>query len=93
MASWLNPEQAADISGYSTKTIYRALWSGELVGSQRRRRWRIRPDALTEWIEGDQSIDSQASTAPRARRISPRIPATPRGSLGKLLNNYDSDAA
>lgn len=51
---WLNTQQAADYSGYSAKTIRRALETGELVGRQRTAggRWRVHVDAVDAWLGG-----------------------------------------
>lgn len=87
LRSWMNPEQAAEASGYSTKTIYRALRDGELVASKRRRRWRIRPEALTEWIDGDRAADVPATGRVRTRK------AAPKGSLRAILDAQKGEAA
>jgi excisionase family DNA binding protein len=89
MSYWLNPEQAATLSGFSTKTIYRALWSGELTASKRRRRWRIRTDALETWIDGETTPDVPAKARTRTR---PRTSARA-GSLGAMLAEQETDAA
>lgn len=91
-AEWMNPEQAASQSGFSTKTIYRALWDGELVASKRRRRWRIRPDALTAWIEGEQRPEIPVTTSTTARRTSHQR-STQRGALGRILESQEDEAA
>ena len=87
MRQWLNPEQAAEQSSFSTKTIYRALWAGELPASKRRNRWRIRPDALAAWVDGERTTPGESTTIPHERR------AVPRGTLGKALAAQDGDAA
>lgn len=84
---WLTPEQAADVSGFSTKTIYRALWAGELVAAKRRRRWRIRSAALDAWVDGERAGDP-ATTSSTRRRVAPK-----RGGLGKMLDARAEDAA
>lgn len=89
MTPWLSPEQAANLSGFSTKTIYRVLLSGELAASKRRRRWRIRTDALESWIDGETTPDVPANTHTRMR---PRTNARA-GSLGAKLAEQETDAA
>lgn len=80
------------MSGFSTKTIYRALWDGELVAAKRRRRWRIRPDALTAWIEGERPADVPATISTRAKKSSSQKSAQ-QGSLGRLLAAQEDEAA
>lgn len=51
---WFNPDQAAVYSGWSRRTVLRALRAGELKGAQLKERghWRIHRDALDEWLGG-----------------------------------------
>jgi excisionase family DNA binding protein len=84
---WMSPEQAAAVSGFSTKTIYRALWCGELRASKRRRRWRIRHDVLVDWIDGEHDGDVLATARARGRK------AAPKGSLGAMLDALEGEAA
>lgn len=51
---WFDTTQAAEYASFSTKTIVRALQSGELRGQQRasRGRWRIHRDWLDAWLSG-----------------------------------------
>jgi excisionase family DNA binding protein len=46
----LTPPEVASLARVSLKTVYRALWSGELEGKRVRRRWRIPEDAVWRWI-------------------------------------------
>jgi hypothetical protein len=39
-------------SGFSTKTVLRALAAGELVGSKVRSRWVVWPEDFRAWIDG-----------------------------------------
>lgn len=87
LSGWLSPEEAAQLSGFSTKTIYRALWEGELVASRRRRRWRIRRAALDTWIDGERAADVPATTRMRGR------PPARKGSLGSVLEALEGEAA
>lgn len=61
---WLTVEQAAEISGRHYKTVLEAVQSGRLRGYQQSAgsRWRIRPKALTAWIQGEPA-------SKRARRL------------------------
>lgn len=52
---YLNVKDAATLVGVSDRTIYRALWAGELRGYQRRAPnggWRITWDDLDTWVCG-----------------------------------------
>ena len=84
---WLSPERAAELCEFSVKTIYRAIWSGELPASKRRRRWRIRESALRDWIDGERAIDTEATTRMRGR------PPAKKGTLGFVLDEIQGDAA
>jgi hypothetical protein len=53
----------ASQSGFSTKTVLRALGAGELVGSKVRSRWVVWPEDFRAWIDGGRreagpSVDS-----------------------------------
>ena len=85
---WMNPVEAASVSGYCTKTIYRALTSGELLASKRRGRWRIRPDDVALWVEGERSADVKATPITRTRKTS-----VPKGSLGRVYHAQEGGAA
>jgi len=53
--NYLTVEQAANVTDYSTKTVYEAVRSGELHGSQRAKaaKWLIRPECLDAWVAGE----------------------------------------
>lgn len=53
--NYLTVEQAALATDYSTKTVYEAVRSGELHGSQRAKaaKWLIRPECLDAWVAGE----------------------------------------
>lgn len=61
----LTVEQAAKVAGRSTQTIYRAVESGELHGSQRCKggRWSIRPSCLDSWLDGAECEHQKAGAA------------------------------
>jgi excisionase family DNA binding protein len=49
MAAWLDIKEAAARSGFSPKTLYRAIASGELPARKIRSRWRIASADLEAW--------------------------------------------
>lgn len=51
---WFDTAQAAVYTGWSRKTVVRALQSGQLRGTQHGKggRWRIHRDWLDEWVGG-----------------------------------------
>ncbi|EFQ84688.1 DNA binding domain, excisionase family [Aeromicrobium marinum DSM 15272] len=53
--TWFSTAQAAQHSGWSSKTVLRALRDGTLAGSQRMAggRWRIHRDDLDAWLRGE----------------------------------------
>lgn len=54
---WFNTAQAAVYTGWSVKTVVRALQAEELKGQQRGtgRRWRIHRDWLDSWMAGEKA--------------------------------------
>ena len=52
-APLLSVEAAAELCGVSEKTIRRAIKAGELEGHKVRAQWRIRPEALDAFYEGE----------------------------------------
>lgn len=66
----LTPEEVADACGVSTWTVTRAIKAGNLRASQLARRgcWRIRPDAVEDWIRAREN-------APRTSRATHPEPA------------------
>lgn len=59
-SSWLTVQESADYAKNHPNTIYRALASGELAGSKKRKKgrtghWRIRQSDLDAWISGEPS--------------------------------------
>lgn len=79
---WLSPEQAADRTPLSRKTIYLAIRRGELNASKRGRRWLILDTDLERWVTGGKPSPLPGSPVGRPKRtITPR---EPRGSLAAL---------
>ena len=50
MAAWMDIAGAATRSGFSRKTIYRAIAAGELRAKKVRSRWRIAAPDLEAWL-------------------------------------------
>lgn len=52
---WFDTAQAAEYTGWSQKTVVRALRAGELKGEQRGkgRHWRMHKDWLDAWNAGE----------------------------------------
>lgn len=61
----------ASQSGFSTKTVLRALGAGELVGSKVRSRWVVWPEDFRAWIDGGRREARKAtnSTGGEAREV------------------------
>jgi excisionase family DNA binding protein len=52
--------EVAQRSGFSKKTVLRALQAGELVGAKVRSRWVVWPEDFRAWIDGGR----RAATTP-----------------------------
>lgn len=52
---WFTPQQAGEYTGWSAKTIHRALRDGSLKGTQHTTggRWRIHIEDLDAWQRGE----------------------------------------
>ena len=46
----LTPMDVAKLGRLSIKTVYRAIWSGELRAKRVRNRWRVTEAAVREWL-------------------------------------------
>jgi excisionase family DNA binding protein len=90
----LTPDQVAELVQVSRKTVMRAIEAGELEASQltqKRGGWRIRPEAIDEWMKLRSNrrrpprsladvapVNTTAEAAARARRQSAgRLRVTP----------------
>lgn len=83
----LTPTEAARISRYSVKTIYRAIHSGDLRASRPNARYRIWRSDLADWLGVREAESSNESTElPR-----PAAPAEV-GSFSRL-RALEADAA
>lgn len=51
----LTPDEVAKLARLSLKTVYRAIWSGELRARQVRRRWRVTEEAVRDWLTLDEA--------------------------------------
>jgi hypothetical protein len=58
----LTPADVAQWSGFSLKTVYRAIRSGTLEASQPTARYRITPDAYERWVFSRRSEGQAPST-------------------------------
>ena len=81
VAMWITPADAAVMTGFVEKTIYRAMNGGELTASKVRGRWLIDPRDVVGWVESFR-FDAAAEFSVELRRIRPGIPET--GSLAEL---------
>ena len=77
MSAWIDIKEAAARSGFSTKTLYRAIKAGELRAKKVRSRWRIAVSDLEAWLR----LPAPAAARPAAVRVA--APAEV-GSLGAL---------
>lgn len=76
MSAWLSIKEAAAWSGFSTKTVYRAIAAGELRAKKVRSRWRIAVSDLEAWLRPQ---------AVRVRPVAVRVAAPAEsGSLAAL---------
>jgi excisionase family DNA binding protein len=82
-ATALTPQEVADQYGVCRKTVYRALWSGELVGSKIGG-WRIREEDADAWYESGKP-GRQTATHPIPRLRIPRASGHQSGSMKALL--------
>jgi excisionase family DNA binding protein len=79
-AAFLRPVEAAELTGLSTKAIYRAIERGELRAARLCSRLRIPQAAFDEWVE------CCAVRAPERVPTYPRVPPPPvNGSFRSLL--------
>jgi excisionase family DNA binding protein len=46
----LTPHEVAKVARLSLKTVYRAIWAGELDATFVRNRWRISEPAVLRWL-------------------------------------------
>lgn len=83
----LTTDQAAKQSGFSLKTVYRAIHDGELLASKVRSRWLIAPEDLATWLR------PTSQCLPDGQRVT-LMPAAPaeRGSLASLRAIEDEAA-
>jgi excisionase family DNA binding protein len=79
-ATFLRPSEAAEITGLSTRAIYRAIERGELRAARLCSRLRIPRDAFDEWVE--RCSVRAPEPAPTAY---PRVPPPVAGSFRSLL--------
>lgn len=78
-ATFLRPSEAAEITGLSTRAIYRAIERGELRAARLCSRLRIPRAAFDEWVE------RCVVHAPEPSKTYPRVPPPAAGSFRSLL--------
>jgi excisionase family DNA binding protein len=79
-AAFLRPAEAAELTGLSTRAIYRAIERGELRAARLCSRLRIPRAAFDEWVE------RCVVRAPERATTYPRVPPPPTaGSFRSLL--------
>ena len=62
---WFTVDETARRSGFSQKTIYRAVQAGELESRKIRCRWRISAEAFERWMGSGLVAESQEPRRPR----------------------------
>ena len=82
-AAFLRPAEAAELTGLSTRAIYRAIERGELRAARLCSRLRIPRAAFDEWIE-QSSVRPSERPVERPDAYSPEPPPVP-GSFRALL--------
>jgi excisionase family DNA binding protein len=81
MAAWLDIREAATRSGFSTRTIYRAIKAGELKAAKVRSRWRIAVRDLEEWLRPHTAV---------AQPVALCVPAKPEAGSRQALKLIES---
>ena len=79
-AAFLRPSEAAEITGLSTRAIYRAIERGELPAARLCSRLRIPRAAFDEWVERC-AVRAPEPPSP----MYPRVPPPAAGSFRSLL--------
>jgi len=87
-AAFLRPAEAAELTGLSTRAIYRAIERGELRATRLCSRLRIPRDAFEDWVD---ACAVRASERPGATY--PRIPPPSAGSFRSLLARREETAS
>ncbi len=79
-AAFLRPAEAAEITGLSTRAIYRAIERGELRAARLCSRLRIPRAAFEQWVER-----CAVRSPERSPEMYPRVPPPAAGSFRSLL--------
>jgi hypothetical protein len=66
-AALMSVTDVATQSGFSTKTVLRALAAGELVGSKVRSRWVVWPEDFRAWIDGGRREARAVTNSPSGK--------------------------
>jgi excisionase family DNA binding protein len=83
-ATYLRPSEAAEITGLSTRAIYRAIERGELRAARLCSRLRIPRAAFDEWVE-----HCVVRGPERPPETYPRVPPPVAGSFRSLLGRRE----
>ena len=71
----LTPQEAADVTGLSLATVYRAIARGELRAVKRCSRWLIPADVLREFCgTGPRALPSRPTLPPDVARVVRSLP-------------------
>lgn len=84
MSIWLSPEQVAERTPMSRKTVYGAIRLGHLRASKRCGRWMVLEEDLEAWIAAGVPERAKARTSPPVARPRRRGGPPARGSLDAL---------
>ena len=68
MAKWMTTREVADLLGLSRKTIYRAIWEGQVPARKFRRSWRVWSEDAEAWGAGRREPDGDTIARARAPR-------------------------
>jgi excisionase family DNA binding protein len=86
-ARYLTVADAARVSGFSRRAVYRAIARGELTASHVCSRLRIHPDDFLAWMNHDRT----STPPPRGRQVETHKAPAPDG-LRSLLSKHTTTA-
>lgn len=79
----MTPAEVARLANVSRKTVYRAIWRGELRAVRIGSRYRITPEDFRCWIESCRVEDDDDPTPRPAPTRAPKVAGGP-GTLARL---------
>ena len=82
--SLLTPEEVAKQTRLCVATIRRKCRTGELRASKPAGRWRIAPEAVTEWIHASEPKRDPGVLRRQTAELGARVARPPRGSWRRL---------